>query len=355
MRTSAVAVLSWFFLWGCAGQPERTRTKEGPAASPEPKSAQAEAWLREASNDHQHSRWDEALRKAEEAARMMEQQRNPRASEAYQVVGLVYLDTQRCDLASQAYERALQIREATLGAHHRLVAVSLASLAEARRCLGDESTTVALFERAYGIFARDPASLAERVDIALRLAALLNRQGQAQRAAALLRDALDGVRATRPSGDPLELSLLLRLHASLNALGDTRASAALFEELPSASYCVPEPCPTAAPPLAQTRADVAQAPNEVENAARVVGSLRGSFRACYSEALGRDRRAFGRLQVNIDVALDGVPWRVKARAAGPLDDEAVRCVLDVALKARFDGLSEPTQVIYVPITFVPTG
>jgi hypothetical protein len=282
----------------------------------------------------------------------MERRRDPRASDAYQVAGHAYLNTKRCDLASEAYRRALRIREATLGAQHRLVAISLASLAESRRCEGDEAATAALFERAYGIFARDAASLAERVDIAGRLAGLLDRQGQAQRSVAVLNDALGGVRAARATGDPLEWSVLSSLHASFRALGDANAAAALFDGLPSSEHCLPEPCPAAPPALTTPVGEATGSPDEITNAARVVASLRAPFRACYNGSLRRDRRAFGRLQVTIGVAADGVPWRVQARAVGPLDAEAVRCVLAVALAARFDAPFGGFATIQVPITFV---
>jgi tetratricopeptide (TPR) repeat protein len=351
MPTRLAVVLSWVFFSGCAGHPERARTNERSAVSPARDPREAEALLQGALDDQQHARWDQSLRKAEEAAGALERQRDPRASDAYQVVGHAYLNTKRCDLASEAYSRALRIREAAVGNQHRLVAISLASLAEARRCAGDEAATVALFERAYGIFSRDPASLAERVDTADRLAALFDARGLAHRSAELLRDVLGAVRAARPPGDSLEWAVRLSLHDSLRALGDKNAAAALFDGLPFSDHCLPEPCPSAAPVIA-TAVVEAGAPGAIDNAAQVVASLRAPFRACYNESLRRHRRAFGRLQVTIGVAADGVPWRVRGRAVGPLDAAAVRCVLAVALDARFHAPAGGAATINVPLTFI---
>jgi len=97
---------------------------------------------------------------------------------APRTLGNTHLVRKECAQATAAYDQARALYERALGAGDVQVGVVLSSLARARACEGDSDGAIANFERSYGIMAAIPSRLPDRVDIASRLAVLLQMRGE---------------------------------------------------------------------------------------------------------------------------------------------------------------------------------
>src|SRR5882724_9821258 len=81
-------------------------------------------------------------------------------------------------------------------------------------------------------------------------------------------------------------------------------------------------CNVAVAPRGTTSTDAGPAdagalrPGTVSNAARVVASMRGEFRACYQAALGANRSAAGTVRLTMRIACDGLVVGLSAKAQG---------------------------------------
>jgi hypothetical protein len=93
----------------------------------------------------------------------------------------------------------------------------------------------------------------------------------------------------------------------------------------------------------------------IRNAAAVVMSLRGAFRACYQRELESTPHASGKIRLSVLVGQDGRVSSTTAEVAGNLSPATVECVRATASAARFDAPEGGRAVVRVPITFQLSG
>jgi hypothetical protein len=251
----------------------------------------------------------------------------------------------------------VSLREKHFGPDHPSLAAPLRALAEALSCTGKDEAAIAAVRRAYQIESAFPARLSERVDLAIVLAALLNKRGELRRAESVLGENMAAVETGRGRADPLYGALFGPREATLRALGDKEAAAALWAGLPEADLCLPEACPDPKSPAAlQARAEAARSKGtDVPNAKRVLAALAPSFKACYDAGLAQDPSLVGRVLVTLHVAGDGSVSTAKAHRTGFLNDATITCILKTALAARFDAPRAAAPVVRIPLTFVPAA
>lgn len=339
----------------CASPQTRARQRYVPPPAPSrvttaapasPGAALLEAALR----DYEQGQIEVASTKASRAYELLAPAGDVRAATALQIVGHAHAKRKACSDAAESYRGAVSIREQKLGPDHPLVAVSLASSAEALSCLGKEDDVMSALRRAYQIESAYPSRLPERIEIANRLAALLQKRGELRRAESLLAESMAAVEAARGRADRLYFVLFGARDGALRALGEKEAAAALWTGLPEADRCLPEPCPDAR--AAASAATGRSKQGEVPNSDRVLASLAPSFKACYDAGLAKDRALVGRVILTWRLAPDGSVTQVKGHRVGYLDDGTIQCILQSAIAARFDAPGRSEPVVRVPLTFV---
>jgi tetratricopeptide (TPR) repeat protein len=351
MMTLGAALL----IAACASERKPAPRSEVPASPPRrakaaAPAASAAALLEAALHDYQKGEIDAASTKASRAYELFAAAGDVRAAAALQIVGDAHAKRKACAEAAESYLGAVSIRERRLGPDHPLVAGSLTSSAGALSCLGKDEEAMSALRRAYEIEAAYPARLPERVEVARRLAALLQKRGELRRAESLLAESMTAVGAARGRADRLYFVLFGARDGVLRALGEKEAAAALWTGLPEADRCLPEPCPDprAARPAATGQAKA----REVPNTDRVLASLAPSFKACYDSGLANDHALVGRVILTLRLAPDGAVSQAKGHRIGNLDDGTLQCILEAAIAARFEAPGRSEPVVRVPLTFV---
>jgi tetratricopeptide (TPR) repeat protein len=350
MMTLGAALL----IAACAAKQTPAPRSASPAAPPNRVTsapiASAAALLEAARSDYQKGQIEAASTKASRAYELLATAGDVRAATALQIVGHAHTKRKACNEAAESYRSAVSIREQRLGPDHPLVAVSLASSAEALSCLGKDDDAMRALRRAYEIEAAYPSRLPERIEIAHRLAGLLQKRGELRRAESLLAESMTAVEAARGRADRLYFALFGARDGALRALGEKEAAAALWTGLPEADRCLPEPCPD---PRASRAAVTGQSKaREVPNADHVLASLAPSFKACYDAGLAKDSALVGRVILTLRLAPDGAVNQAKGHRIGYLDDGTIQCILQSAIAARFDAPGRSEPVVRVPLTFV---
>lgn len=88
------------------------------------------------------------------------------------------------------------------------------------------------------------------------------------------------------------------------------------------------------------------------DAARVVASLRGGFRACYNRALAQNPDVQGRISLSLRVGVGGRVEGVSATPSGNVPDALVQCVRARAQSAEFAPPEGGAAIVNVPVGFV---
>jgi hypothetical protein len=90
----------------------------------------------------------------------------------------------------------------------------------------------------------------------------------------------------------------------------------------------------------------------VDVAVRVIGGLRGQFRACYEAGLRRDPRMLGSVTITTQIDETGhVAFANPTKRTG-LDDAVAECLAAIIRTARFEAPAKP-WTMNVPVAFKP--
>jgi len=100
---------------------------------------------------------------------------HPTVAGTYDVVGTVYLEGKKYREGLEAYQKALAIKEKTLGKNHEAVSYSACGVARGLLDLGQPAKAVPFFERVLAINPPDPVL---RGDAYLGMARALDAQGK---------------------------------------------------------------------------------------------------------------------------------------------------------------------------------
>jgi hypothetical protein len=91
----------------------------------------------------------------------------------------------------------------------------------------------------------------------------------------------------------------------------------------------------------------------VPDASRVIGGLKGLFRACYRHELDLNPNARGTIQVTATIGPNGDVKSVQAANGGELSSTMVGCVSRAMKGAEFGAPEGGSAMISVPMTFIP--
>ncbi|HEY3493663.1 MAG TPA: hypothetical protein VGK73_03210 [Polyangiaceae bacterium] len=83
-----------------------------------------------------------------------------------------------------------------------------------------------------------------------------------------------------------------------------------------------------------------------------MAEMRGAFRVCRNQLVGRNPRAAGTVRLQLFVDCDGSVKSIHAEGNG-VDDEALRCVIETARRGQFDAPAAGSAEVRVPVTFDP--
>jgi hypothetical protein len=93
----------------------------------------------------------------------------------------------------------------------------------------------------------------------------------------------------------------------------------------------------------------------VNNAERVIASLRPKFRLCYNQGLSQDPGMAGSVTMTVKIAPNGEVNSADASSNTGLSDGVVRCIARALKNAQFDAPGSSGSTLQVPVKFVQQG